>query len=60
MGQTRCIDGQPEAFVAESDALYAATHGAIFTSADEGKTWRLFYLEQGQEDEGAPSQGGTP
>lgn len=42
------VNGQPEAFVAESDALYAATHGAILTSTDDGQTWREFYSQEGQ------------
>jgi photosystem II stability/assembly factor-like uncharacterized protein len=45
------LDSQPEAFIAEGDNLYAATHNAIFLSEDDGLTWRVFFSEGDTRDE---------
>jgi len=48
--RTGRVPGQPQAFLATADALYAAVHGeddrsAIYRSADDGRTWDLHFSD---------------
>lgn len=47
------LPGEPQAFLATADVLYAAAHDAqdrtaIFQSTDQGRTWELRYRDPGQ------------
>jgi photosystem II stability/assembly factor-like uncharacterized protein len=37
------VGGQPQAFLADGDDLYAATHDTIFRSEDGAKTWQVLF-----------------
>ncbi|MGH9243120.1 MAG: hypothetical protein ACRD29_02135 [Acidimicrobiales bacterium] len=51
--QGGALPGQPQAFLATEDALYAAAHDAedrtaIYQSTDEGRSWDLRYRDPAQ------------
>jgi hypothetical protein len=51
MGAGRCAPGQPQAVLADGDALYAAAAGdqdvtGIYESTDGGATWQLRYRDE--------------
>ncbi len=51
--QAGAVPGQPQAFLATEDALYAAAHDAddrtaIYQSTDQGSTWDLRYRDPAQ------------